>query len=306
MIFNVSGGGAVLPQGGVAGQVLTKTASGTKWGNNYKYARNLLGNSYFILGYLVNQRGKTSYAASVYGVDRWKANSADCLLSVEDGYIRMSKNPNSTSTASQMLEQLHEITPAISGKKVTLAAKIRGDSVRLNFNNESYGIYAEYSDWTIVLLTAVVSTSGNTFYVGIQGENGATWDCEWAALYEGEYTAETLPEYQPKEYTAELAECQWHYRQFTDNAFLGYAIIDTNGINFQGMIPCATMRIINPTIVGEIAAWNGEVAVGITSVTAGVMQGNGLRINGTIAQALTPGSVIAIHSVGTVALSADL
>lgn len=34
---------------------------------------------------------------------------------------------------------------------------------------------------------------------------------KWAALYEGEYTAETLPEYRPKGYAAELAECQRYY-----------------------------------------------------------------------------------------------
>ena len=39
-------------------------------------------------------------------------------------------------------------------------------------------------------------------------------DWKWAALYEGEYTAETLPEYQPKGYGAELAECQRYYYTF--------------------------------------------------------------------------------------------
>ena len=34
---------------------------------------------------------------------------------------------------------------------------------------------------------------------------------KWAALYEGSYTAETLPEYQPRGYAAELLECQRYY-----------------------------------------------------------------------------------------------
>ena len=33
----------------------------------------------------------------------------------------------------------------------------------------------------------------------------------WAALYEGSYTADTLPPYTPKGYAAELAECQRYY-----------------------------------------------------------------------------------------------
>jgi hypothetical protein len=38
------------------------------------------------------------------------------------------------------------------------------------------------------------------------------------ALYEGEYTAETLPAYQPKGYGAELAECKRYYRQIVSVA----------------------------------------------------------------------------------------
>jgi hypothetical protein len=34
----------------------------------------------------------------------------------------------------------------------------------------------------------------------------------WAALYEGEYTVETLPPYIPKGYAAELAECKRYYQ----------------------------------------------------------------------------------------------
>ena len=50
---------------------------------------------------------------------------------------------------------------------------------------------------------------------------------KWAALYKGEYTAETLPEYQPKGYGAELAECQRYYL----NGVGRYA----NGIAYGGL-----------------------------------------------------------------------
>ena len=39
---------------------------------------------------------------------------------------------------------------------------------------------------------------------------------KWAAMYEGEYTAETLPPYVPKGYAAELAECRLYYRTGTE------------------------------------------------------------------------------------------
>ena len=52
-------------------------------------------------------------------------------------------------------------------------------------------------------------------------------DLEYAALYEGEYTAETLPEYQSKGYGSELAECRRYFQRFdvsVVNKSLGLAI----------------------------------------------------------------------------------
>ena len=51
---------------------------------------------------------------------------------------------------------------------------------------------------------------------------GTTWNIKWVALYEGEYTIDTLPEYQPKGYAAELAECQRYYRLFGDDGIVAY------------------------------------------------------------------------------------
>ena len=38
---------------------------------------------------------------------------------------------------------------------------------------------------------------------------------KWAALYEGSYTADTMPPYAPKGYAAEFAECRRYYKRFT-------------------------------------------------------------------------------------------
>ena len=65
--------------------------------------------------------------------------------------------------------------------------------------------------------------------------NTAAVTIRWAALYEGEYTAETLPEYQPKGYGAELAECQRYYQ-----------VRSANNIAAVDMRP--TMRLSSPTI----------------------------------------------------------
>lgn len=64
----------------------------------------------------------------------------------------------------------------------------------------------------------------------------------WAVLYEGEYTAETLPPYVPKGYAAELAECLRYYRRIKGNAqtFAGYA---TGGVAYAFIPLTQAMRI---------------------------------------------------------------
>lgn len=70
---------------------------------------------------------------------------------------------------------------------------------------------------------------------------------QWAALYEGEYTAETLPPYVPKGYAVELAECLRYYRKIKANneTFSGYA---ANGVAYA-FIHLQEMRIA-PTVTG--------------------------------------------------------
>lgn len=77
---------------------------------------------------------------------------------------------------------------------------------------------------------------------------------QWAALYTTEYTADTLPPYVPKGYTAELAECQrYYYQSYSDGS---------SSTRTSGMIVCEaittskatnvffpqTMRIEKPTV----------------------------------------------------------
>lgn len=54
--------------------------------------------------------------------------------------------------------------------------------------------------------TATIALNGNT--ITITSSGGVI---KWAALYAEKYTDATKPEYQPKGYAAELAECQRYY-----------------------------------------------------------------------------------------------
>lgn len=169
---------------------------------------NLLDNSDFRNP--VNQRGQASYKGAVEGIDKWSISSVAWMVSVEDGYIKVSDNPDSTSTATGMFRQYVAVDASIKGKPVTLAAKTKGKDVRLNINNTDIGLYSTEqaaSDWIVRTVTGVIPTDADTFFVALQSRNATEYLCEWVALYEGEYTTETLPEYQPKGYNVELLNC---------------------------------------------------------------------------------------------------
>lgn len=57
---------------------------------------------------------------------------------------------------------------------------------------------------------------------------------KWAALYDGEYTAENMPKYQPKGYAAELLECmRYYYRNW--NGEMKDELYDTAYCPFSAM-----------------------------------------------------------------------
>lgn len=134
---------------------------------------NLLDNSNFTNP--VNQRGKTSYAGAGYAIDRWRAWVDSNTLTIHDGYI------TTTGDYAQYIKGL--------GKGTYSAFAMRTDGTLIQINTG----YESANDWRYVSLPA-----GS--YV-------------WAALYEGEYTAETLPAYVPRGYAAELSECRRYFRR---------------------------------------------------------------------------------------------
>lgn len=90
--------------------------------------RNLLDNSDFRNP--VNQSGQASYTGAVYGVDRWTGANSATTVSVEDGYIRITKNSCSTNAqAMQLLKQYIVINASNRGKTVTLAALYEGEYI---------------------------------------------------------------------------------------------------------------------------------------------------------------------------------
>ena len=109
-------------------------------------------------------------------------------------------------------------------------------------------------EWKIYTCTLTfTSDSGtNNPSVSIHNRKGsvldASVDVQWAALYEGSYTADTLPPYIPKGYGAELAECQRYFVALRSGAerFAGNVTSDGNS---WFTIPLPAPMRAQPTLI---------------------------------------------------------
>ena len=179
----------------------------------YTEATNLLDNSNFRNP--VNQRGSNLYAdAAQYTIDRWRVtNKIDVV--VEDGYIHLSCDSDA-SVRNGFTQYLPPEKLPASGAMVTVAYEdaegnvfvasgVMPEAGYLNlFSNTDIGINLYGSEAPARL----------SFMIPVGGQ--AT--LRWIALYEGEYTKDTLPKYRAKDFSAELLECMRYYQvRSTDN-----------------------------------------------------------------------------------------
>lgn len=177
--------------------------------------RNLLNNSDFTNP--VNQRGKTSYSGSGYGINGWRTNYSGDTVSITTNGVRNTINSNEIGWH---LHQNIEKCERLVGKTLTVAAKVAtvsGSGLKLiaSFRDSSDN---EISWCSVVFSSGIVMASGEVpigttkIRVGVYAGDGVSAadyvELEWVALYEGEYTADTLPEYQPKGYKYELLNCR--------------------------------------------------------------------------------------------------
>ncbi len=176
---------------------------------------NLLDNSDFTNP--VNQRGQTSYSSQwAYSIDRWYLPGSEAPVTVGGGYV-------SFSTADQFIGK------AIKDGYYTAVVKLLDGHV---FFGSAY--YTAGKSATMIANNGFIDCylmgdagSGSHPRLRIQAVSGATFSFAWAALYEGSYDASTLPAYQPKGYTAELAECQRYYKKIRINVAYSYSNVFT-------------------------------------------------------------------------------
>lgn len=173
--------------------------------------RNLLDNSDF--RHPVNQRGITVCNVFGYGLDRWI--HVDGSFS---GTVSITTDANGTTFNTS------------DGTDVGLIQRF----IDKNYYDGKYTAAIKTGDGSI-LIGAVRTENAEAHMQQVFFWFPIGTTVVWAALYEGAYTAETLPEYHPKGYGAELAECQRYYQ-----------VRSANNIAAVDMRP--TMRLSSPTI----------------------------------------------------------
>jgi hypothetical protein len=221
-----------------------KTEAGILAAYRGRAAYNLLDNSYFLRP--INQRGKTSYTGTGYGIDRWRTNFSGDTVEVLAGGVT---NTVASTTGGWHLHQIIDNGAELVGKSITAAcnaAAITGALYLLISCRNSSDTEIEHASQKIAAglnVTSLTVPSGTVYIrVGVYAYAssvavGDSVTLEWAALYEGEYVAETLPAYVQKGYAAELLECQLCYHLYGTQAAR-----PTHGFD---CVP--HMRIKNPT-----------------------------------------------------------
>lgn len=165
--------------------------------------RNLLDNSDFRNP--VNQRGQGSYSGATYTIDRWRTWESSAVVTLNSNGI--------TISADALWQYLKETTPE-SGKTYTAAVKLADGTISVasgvlqstgySFGNEHFSVG--------------IDENNKSLYFGLKGGSYV-----WAALYIGEFTADTLPLYQSRGYAAELVECMRYYELVRGGGAISHA-----------------------------------------------------------------------------------
>lgn len=216
---------------------------------------NLLDNSDFRNP--VNQRGQTSYTTNWrYTIDRWLKASCDSINLTGNG-ITIN---NTNGTGNGGLRQLLPLRPGA----YTIATKVQGAVYARTFTlspdlSVTHG--ANTSNSVNYQPYAGKDNSG-FIQINLQALTGATVIIEWVALYEGTYTAETMPPYVPKGYAVELAECERYYQRYK----LQVAPLQGETARRRYVIPYRTKFRLTPTVT-IISATEYNLATADTGAT---------------------------------------
>lgn len=271
---------------------------------------NLLDNSDFV--HPVAQAGVNgAHGATGYAVDRWNRTSGATVSQAADGLKIVSDKTSWTAGIQQRIEAkrfANVMTFAVRGVfPVACRLYVYIGSGTTNFGTAYF--QGDAAERTLMLkLTKPDGLTGdevvNVYISPDTSKTGTAAVVRWAALYEGEYTAETLPPYVPKGYAAELAECLRYYRKIKSNneTFAGYA---ANGVAYA-FIPLQAMRIAPTVTVSGKFSYTLGSAQGTTAETAAAHNANANRVVVKCAVSVTGICTGVITPQGDIDISADL
>lgn len=277
---------------------------------NFGQPYNLLDNSDFV--HPVAQSGVNgAHGATGYAVDRWMRTSGATVSQAADGLKIVSDKTSWTAGIQQRIEAKRfadVMTFAVRGVfPVACRLFVYIGSGTTNFGTAHF--QGDAAERTLVLkLTKPDGLTGDevvNVYISPDTEStGTAAVVRWAALYEGEYTAETLPPYVSKGYAAELAECLRYYRKIKANneTFAGYA---ANGMAYA-FIPLQTMRVAPTVTGGGKFYYTLGSAQGTTTETATAHNANANRVVVKCAVSVTGICTGVITPQGDIDISADL
>ena len=240
-----------------------KIDNGVKTAMQGRAAYNLLDNSDFANP--VNQRGRSGTYEGVsnyttFVIDRWKTWSTGCTYTLSSAGLQIA-NLNASSSDGPW-EGLPN-PERMKGKTYTLAVGYNGGNVACGNVAVPTGTLTEDKYLSAVSTSGtrpgvrfVIASTYSSIDFQILISAGQTVTVEWAALYEGSYTADTLPAYVPKGYAAELAECQRYYYQSWNGSEFNKGYITREAISSSSLALIEfpiEMRIV-PTITFYTAA----------------------------------------------------
>lgn len=190
----------------------------------------------------VNQIGNSVYTDANATIDRWGISAdgqdAYCALTVNNGSITL----NSSDGGICYLYQRFPVGVISKDKKYTAAYGLIDGSIVFHYGES-------------------ISHTDNYSQIVLRALNGKT--LLWAALYEGEYTADTLPEYHPKGYMVEALNCGALHVTTTatiSTAWSGSGPY-TQAVSVSGILTTDTPHIMpvysttNSTAIAQKEAW---------------------------------------------------
>lgn len=160
----------------------------------------------------VNQRGKVSYDSTGYSIDRWKIDNGGVNMTIGNGYVSVTRTASDVRNISQVLGDVG----GLLGRNITFVLKCTGSvAVVLGYFANGSMTYADairYDDLLIGTLFLPADAQSATFFIQPQDMNENK--LYWAAVYEGTYSVDTLPDFQAKGYGAEMSECRRYYQEY--------------------------------------------------------------------------------------------